>query len=83
MHFNRKNSQRHRDVYSFVLRPPPSQLTRIIVGMGDHKHLQRLIVPLVRVVSNVEALFPYAAVRVVKLEKGVHIQHLKRDTNSS
>ncbi len=55
----------------------PSALTWIIVGMGDNKHFQRLIVPLIRVIGNVKALFPYAPIRVVKLEEGVHVQHLK------
>lgn len=54
-----------------------SQLTWIVVGVGDNKHLKRLPVPLVGLVGNVKALFPHAAVRVVKLEDGVHIQHLE------
>lgn len=55
----------------------PSQLTRIIVGVGNHKHLQRLIVPLIGFISNVKALFPNATIGVVKLQEGIHIQHLK------
>lgn len=55
----------------------PSQRTWIIVGMGDNKNLQRFLVPLVRLICYVKALFPHATIRVVKLEEGVHIQHLK------
>lgn len=54
------------------------QLTWIIVGVGDDKHLQCFLIPLVRLVRYVEALFPHSAVYVVELQERVHVQHLQR-----
>ena len=55
----------------------PGELTGVVMRVGDDKHLQRLLVPLFRFVRDVEALLPHAAVEVVELQQGVHIQHLK------
>lgn len=55
----------------------PAKFTWIVVGVRNHKHLQRLAVPLVGFVRYVKALFPHAAIGVVELEERVHIQHLK------
>lgn len=45
--------------------------------MRDHKDLQGLVVPLVGLVGDVEALLPHPAVLVVEGQERVHGQHLR------
>lgn len=44
-----------------------NRLTWVIVGVRDDKHLQLFLIPLIRLVRYVKALFPHAAVDVVEL----------------
>lgn len=55
----------------------PTRFTWIIVGVWNHKHLQRFAGPLIGFIRYVKALLPHTAVGVIKLEERVHIQHLK------
>lgn len=50
--------------------------------MRNQNQLQRLLVPLVTMVTDVKALLPGAAVRVVKGQKVVDVQQLKTNVSN-
>ena len=52
-------------------------LTWVVVRVRNQKKFQRLLVPLVTMVTDLKTLFPGAAIRIVKREEVVNVQQLK------
>lgn len=52
-------------------------LTGVVVRVRHQEHFQRLLVPLVALVTDLKALFPGAAVGVIKRQQVVNIQQLR------